>query len=142
MIQEVGIVTKVEGVNARVAVEKKGACEGCTAGTCEMKGESMEIEALNIAHAKEGQTVRVSMKAQTYLRGTMIVYGLPLVLFIAGAIVGKNVGEAYFRNTDSDIIAAVCGFGALILSLLGVRAWAKKTERKTEYKPVIEEIVQ
>jgi sigma-E factor negative regulatory protein RseC len=141
MIQEVGIVTKVEGVNALVAVEKKSACDGCTAGTCELKGEAMEIEALNVARAKEGQTVRVSMKPQTYLKGTMLVYGLPLVLFIAGAIAGKNMGEEYFRDTNSDMIAALCGFGALILSLIGVREWAKKMESNAEYKPVIEEIV-
>lgn len=143
MIEEVGIVTKVEGINARVAVEKRGACEGCSArGTCETKGESMEIEALNIAHAREGQTVRISIKPQTYLKGTMLVYGLPLVLFIAGAIAGKNVGEEYFKDINSDVTAAVGGFGALILSLLGVKIWAKKTETKTEYKPVIEEIVR
>jgi sigma-E factor negative regulatory protein RseC len=143
MIEEVGIVTKVEGVTAKVAVEKKGACDGCTAkGTCETKGESMEIEALNIARAQVGQTVRISIKPQTYLKGTMLVYGLPLVLFIAGAIAGKNAGEEYFKDTNSDIIAAIGGFGALILSLFGVKVWAKKTESKTEYKPVIEEIVQ
>jgi len=143
MIEEVGIVIKVEGVTARVAVEKKGACDGCTAkGTCETKGESMEIEALNIARAKEGQTVRISIKPQTYLRGTMLVYGIPLILFIAGAIAGKNVGEEYLKDTNSDLVAAVSGFVALILSLLGIKMWAKKTESKTEDKPVIEEIVR
>jgi len=143
MIEEVGIVTKVEGMNARVAVEKKAACDGCTAsGTCETKGEKMEIEALNIARAKEGQTVRISIKPQTYLRGSMLVYGLPLVFFIAGAISGKYAGEEYFKDTNSDIIAAIGGFGSLILSLFGVKIWAKKTESKTEDKPVIEEIVR
>jgi sigma-E factor negative regulatory protein RseC len=143
MIEEVGVVIKVEGVTARVAVEKRGTCDGCTAkGTCETKGEKMEIEALNIARAQEGQTVRISIKPQTYLKGTMLVYGLPLVLFIAGAIAGKNAGEEYFKDTNSDIIAAIGGFGALILSLFGVKAWANKTESKTEYKPVIEEIVR
>jgi sigma-E factor negative regulatory protein RseC len=143
MIEEVGVVTKVEGVTAKVAVEKRGTCEGCTAkGACETKGESMEIEALNIIQAKVGQTVRISIKPQTYLKGTMLVYGLPLILFIAGAIGGKNAGEEYFKDINSDIIAAIGGFGALILSFFGVKVWAKKTESKTEYKPVIEEIVQ
>ena len=143
MIKEVGVVTRVEGITARVAVEKRGTCDGCTAqGSCETKGESMEIEALNIARAKEGQTVRISIQPQTYLKGSMLVYGMPLVLFIAGAIVGKHAGEEYFKDMNSDIIAAIGGFGALILSLLGVNVWAKKTESKTENKPVVEEIVQ
>ncbi|KPK01590.1 MAG: hypothetical protein AMK71_04980 [Nitrospira bacterium SG8_35_4] len=143
MIKEVGVVTKVEGITARVSVEKKAACDGCTAtGTCETKGEKMEIEALNTARAKEGQTVRISIRPQTYLRGTIFVYGLPLILFIAGAIAGKHAGEEYFKETNSDIIAAIGGFGALILSLFGVKVWARKTESKKEDKPVIEEIVR
>ena len=115
MIEEIGIVVKTEGDLARVTVQKRGACEGCTAkGACESTSEGMEIEALNPVHAKEGQTVKVLLQAETYLKGSMIIYGLPLVLFITGAIVGKNIGESYFLNTSSDIIAAIFGFGSLI----------------------------
>lgn len=143
MIEEIGIVTKVDGTMAKVIVQKRGVCEGCAArGTCESKEDGMEIEALNVANAREGQAVKVSMKAQTYLKGTMLVYGIPLVMFIAGAIAGKNIGDAYFKNVNSDLVAAVAGFAALLLSLLGIRSWAKKTESKTEYKPIIEEIIR
>lgn len=143
MIEEVGIVTKVDGITAKVIVKKRGSCDGCTAkGICETKGDSMEIEALNSAQAHVGQTVKISIKPQAYLKGTMFVYGLPLVFFIAGAIAGKNAGEAYFSEMNSDLVAALCGFGALIISLAGVKVWAKKVESKTEQKPVIEEIVK
>ncbi len=142
MIEEIGVVTKIEGTMAKVIVQKRGACDGCKAqGTCETKEEGMEIEAVNMAQAKEGEAVKISIKAQTYLKGTMLVYGLPLVLFIAGAIVGKNIGEDFFQGKNSDLVAAVAGFAALVISLLGIKVWAKKTEKNTEYKPVIEEIV-
>jgi len=142
MIEETGIVTKTEGVMAMVAVQKKGTCEGCAVkGVCETQGEGSEIEAMNPVHAKVGQTVKVSIKPQVYLKGTMLVYGLPLVALIAGAIFGKNIGETYFRGTNSDLIAALAGFGALILSLLLIKIWTRSYETKTEYKPVIEEII-
>jgi len=60
---------------------------------------------------------------------------------IAGAIFGKNIGETHFHGTNSDLIAAIAGFGALILSFLFIKIWANSFETKTEYKPVIEEII-
>jgi len=142
MIEEIGVVTKVEGNMAKVIVQKRGACDGCKAqGTCQTTPEGMEIEAVNMAQAKEGQEVKISIDAQTYLKGTMLVYGLPLVFFITGAIVGKNIGENFFEEKNSDLVAAIVGFAALVISLLGIKIWAKKTEEKKDQKPVIEEIV-
>lgn len=142
MIEEIGVVTKIEGNMAKVIVQKRGACDGCKAqGTCQTTEEGMEIEAVNMAQAKEGQAVKISIQAQTYIKGTMLFYGLPLVLFIAGAIVGKNIGENFFEEKNSDLVAAIVGFAALVISLLGIKVWAKNTEKKTDQKPVIEEVV-
>ncbi len=143
MIEEIGIVTKTDGFTAKVAVQKKGTCEGCAAqGACETTEGGMEIEALNPVDAKEGQTVRILINPRTYLKGTMLVYGIPLAALIAGAIVGKNIGEKFFRETSSDLIAAIAGFGAFVLSFLIIKIWTHKFETKTEYKPVIEEIIK
>jgi positive regulator of sigma E activity len=102
----------------------------------------MEIEAVNSVHAQIGQTVKVSIKAQTYLKGTFFVYGIPLMVFIIGIIIGKNIGEKYFKTISSDIVSFIAGFCALFLSFIVVRAWSKKAETKVEYKPIIEEILQ
>lgn len=143
MVEETGIVTKIEGNMAKVLVQKKSACDGCSIqGACQSTSEGMEIEALNAAHAREGQRVKILLTPRDYLKGTMIVYGLPLVLFITGAIIGKNIGEEYFKEINSDLVAAIAGFIALALSLAGVRIWSKKMESKTEYNPVIEEIIE
>lgn len=142
MVEEIGVVTKTEGITAKVAIQKKGTCEGCAVkGVCETQGEGADIEALNPVGAKVGQTVKVSIKAQVYLKGTMLVYGIPVIALIAGAIFGKNIGEAYFRGTSSDLIAAIMGFGSLFLSFLIIKIWTRTFETKTEYKPVIEEII-
>jgi sigma-E factor negative regulatory protein RseC len=143
MIEEIGIVIKVEDVTAKVAVQKRGTCEGCAAsGVCETSEGGMEIEALNQAQAKVGQTVKVSIKPQVYLKGAIFVYGIPLVAFIAGIIAGKNLGEAYIQSVNSDIVSFFVGFAAFMISFLAARAWGKKAETKVEYKPVIEEILQ
>jgi sigma-E factor negative regulatory protein RseC len=142
MVEETGIVTKVDGNMARVLVQKKSACDGCSVeGACKATPEGMEIEALNAVHAKVGQRVKILMTAGEYLKGTMIVYGIPLIVFIAGAIFGKNIGEKHFTDMNSDLVAAIAGFTLLILSLAGIRIWSKKMESKAEHNPVIEEII-
>ncbi|MBI4682220.1 MAG: SoxR reducing system RseC family protein [Nitrospirae bacterium] len=143
MVEETGIITKVDGNMAKVLVQKKSACDGCSVeGACKSTPEGVEIEALNAVHAKVGQRVKILMTPRDYLKGTIIVYGLPLVVFIAGAIFGKNIGEEYFRDINSDIAAACTGFVFLALSLIGVRIWSKKMESDAEYNPVIEEIIK
>ncbi len=142
MIEEIGIVTKADGIVANVIVQKRSACDGCKVrGVCEPSDEGMEIEALNPVQAKKGQKVKVSIKTQAYLKGAIIVYGIPLLAFVAGVILGKNIGELYFKQMDSDIVSFISGFAALIISFLVVKAWSKKAETKIEYKPVIEEII-
>lgn len=142
-MEETGIVISTQGIMAKVLVQKRGACEGCAAaGTCKPSEETAELEALNPISAKVGQTVRLSLRPQLYLKTSLIVYGLPAIALIGGAILGKNIGDIYFKGMDSDILAAIFGFGALIISFVVIKFWGSKLEKKKEYRPVIEEILQ
>lgn len=142
-MEEVGVVIKTEGIMARVRVQKSGACEACAAaGTCKPSEETAELEVFNPLRAKAGQTVKLVLKPQLYLKASIIVYGLPVIALIGGAILGKNIGELYFKGIDSDLLAAAFGFGALIISFMVIKLWSNKIEKKEEYRPVIEEIIQ
>ncbi len=141
MIEEIGIVKSVDGMTAVVSVPKKSACEGCTLGTCSAEEKSMEIEAWNEAGAKAGQRVRVSIKSYAYMKGAMIVYGLPAVALVAGAVVGKELVSRVFPSADPDVLSAVFGFAACILSFAVVKIWAHKAGKKTESRPVVAEIL-
>lgn len=142
MIEERGVVTGTEGITARVKVQKRGACEGCTAtGVCETAEDGMEIKALNPRQARVGQQVRVSIKPQSYLKGSFVVYGIPMIALIAGAIIGKNIGEKYVSSIDSDLVAALLGFFLMAITFILARKWSRKAETMTEYQPVIDEIL-
>lgn len=143
MTEETGIVKKVDGIMAMVAVQKKDACDGCSAkdACSSTSDEEAVLEAINAAKAEVGQTVRISMKPMTYFKGTMLVYGMPLVLFLAGTITGQKIGEEYFIETSSELIAAITGFAALFISLLIIKIWSGKTESRKGSQPVIEEIL-
>lgn len=140
-MDEIGIVKNVSGAFATVSVEKKSACEQCAAG-CKITGSGAEIEAVNRVKAKVGQKVRVELTPYAYLKGSIIVYGLPALALVIGAVVGKEVFSGFFPAMDPDIVSAIFGFGAFIISVVFIKFWSMRTEKKTEHKPVIEEILE
>jgi sigma-E factor negative regulatory protein RseC len=141
VIEEIGIVKSVTGAIAVVNVPKKSACDGCTAG-CKIDERFMEVEAFNQAGAKVGQTVRVTIKSFAYTKGTLVVYGLPALALVIGAVFGKEAMSRIFPHADPDILSAVFGFGAFILSFFIVKIWSNRTEKNVESKPIVEEVLE
>ena len=140
-MDEIGIVKSLHGHLARVFVERKSACDQCRAG-CELTESGAEMEALNEAGAKIGQRVRITVKPFTYLKGSIFVYGIPALSLVLGAIIGKEMLPYLFTNYDPDTLSAFSGFGAFLISLFAVKIWSMHAEKKMEYKPVIEEIIE
>ncbi len=140
-MEEKGIVTEIEGITAHVKVERKSACEHCTMGTCKISSDGANLKAINEAGAKVGQTVRVAIKDLTYVSGSFFFYGVPTFALIAGALLGLGVFSDMFPDINPDSIAAVSGFVSMVLSLIVVKLWSRKAERKSVYQPVVVEIL-
>lgn len=140
-MEEIGVVKSINGAMATVSVERRSACEQCAAG-CKITGSGAEIEAVNRARAEVGQKVRVELKPYAYLKGSIIVYGLPALALIIGAVAGKEVFSGLFPAIDPDTLSAIFGFGAFIISFVLIKFWSVRAEKKTELKPVIEEILE
>ena len=141
MIEEIGTVTAIEGPYARVSVPRKSTCEGCTAGTCTAGDQSMEIEALNKAGAIIGQRVRVMVHSHLYMKGSMIIYGIPALSLVAGAVFGKEIVSRFLPTQDADVLAALFGFSFLVASFILIKLWAGKQEKRAGSTPVIEELL-
>jgi sigma-E factor negative regulatory protein RseC len=141
-MEEIGIVKNVDGVNAKVLVERKSACDKCTEGKCLVTDGGAIIDALNLAKAEVGQRVRVVFKPYTYLKGSILIYGIPALALIAGAVIGKEFLGDIIKIFDPDLLSAISGFGLFIIAFIAVRLLTKRLERKSEYKPVIEEILE
>lgn len=141
MIEETGTIKSISGIMAVVSVPRKSACEGCSAGTCSPGDSSMEIEALNKARGHVGQRVRVSIRPSLYLKGSLMVYGIPAFALVAGAVIGKELLSRLFKGLDPDMLSAFSGFAALGLSFVGVKWWSSRASGTLESKPVITEIL-
>ncbi|HEY6011272.1 MAG TPA: SoxR reducing system RseC family protein [Nitrospirota bacterium] len=141
MIEEEGIVAEVHGDSAKVAILKKSACESCAAsGVCH-PGDQELMEAGNPLGAKKGQKVKVVIAPQVYLKASIILYGIPMVVFVAAAILGKNLAVKYGAEASSDLWAFVAGAVFLLISFVFIHAYNKKVEKTQQYKPMIVEIL-
>ncbi len=143
MIEEEGIVAEVEDGIAKVMILRKSACESCAAaGVCHPgSGDQSYMEATNPLGAKKGQKVKVVLAPQIYLKASIILYGVPMVALIAGAIIGKNLGLIYGTEENSDLWAFFAGMALMAFSFVFIRQYNKKVEKTQQYKPVIVEIM-
>ncbi|MHB8844166.1 MAG: SoxR reducing system RseC family protein [Nitrospirota bacterium] len=127
---------------AKVAVLAKSACEKCaSAGVCHPGGEDSYMEATNPLGAKQGQKVKVVIAPQLYLKASIILYGIPMTVFVTAAIIGKNLAVRFGQETSSDLWAFISGMTFMLVSFFFIRRYNKKVEKTQEYKPVIVEIL-
>lgn len=141
MVEDIGIVKSVHDISATVIILKShDRCGTCCSG-CDTAKEGLEMEALNPIGAQVGQRVRIAFKPYAYMKGVLFVYGIPMLLFILGAIFGKRLGETHFPQYSSDLVSAAVAFAFLILSYLALQVWSKKAGSGHGSHPVIESIV-
>ncbi|MBF0345745.1 MAG: SoxR reducing system RseC family protein [Nitrospirae bacterium] len=143
-MEETAIVKDVSGITATVAVEKTTACAHCQSSkVCDSTPESSLIEAINTVNARIGQKVIIEMKTYTYLKGALVVYAIPAIALLLGAILGKHVLSAMdmFGSMKVDAVSAISGFTAFVVSLVVVKLISSNLEKKTEYKAVIKRVL-
>ncbi len=147
-MDEIGVVRSIDGVTATVVVEKRQTCEGCKENeSCGINSDgnekqTIEIAALNIAGAKIGQMVKVTAKSYTYVKGTLLVYGLPAVALLIGAVFGKYILAGMFKAVNPETLSAFAGFSSFVIAFIILKIISGKIEKKTENTPVIEHIIE
>ncbi|HIJ59871.1 MAG TPA: SoxR reducing system RseC family protein [Nitrospirae bacterium] len=142
-MEEIGIVKEIKGRLAAVSVLNHNtlSCEGCPGGklcTSTDKEERL-IDALNILDAKVGDRVKIDFKSLSYLSGILLVYGIPCIMLIFGAIVGKELLSSFFPAKDPEAISAGTGFAFFILSFLIIKIISRLLNKN---RPVIVAIIE
>lgn len=86
-MKEFVIVTRADGEEATVKLDKKSECSRCGMCTFPKNAESVELKAENSIGAKEGDTVLIEREKDGRLSAALLVFAVPLVLIgIAAAI--------------------------------------------------------
>ena len=135
MINERGVVEKIVHQKAVVKLQRSAGCDTCEArGSCHAEGDKeMLVEVENELHAKEGDTVEVSMPTRSVAKMALVVYFGPVAALIAGAFAGEALGKSFQLN--SPLAPVVGGIVLLAASLLALKGYDRFARARPEYHP-------
>lgn len=121
----IGLVTSVTDGTAQIRFLRGSACAHC--GACLTVGDSeMEISLPNTLGAKEGDRVAVDLSPKRVVQASLIAYAVPLVLLIAGVIIGSRFAD--WMGLALGLVA--CGISYLILRFV-----EKKSAKSKSFQP-------
>ena len=142
MATEQGIVIKADSSAAWVKTVKTGDCAGCTArGSCHSLGNSdeREVEAINVAGAREGDRILLLFETSSLLKATFLLYVFPILLLVIGAVLGQTM--ALQLDFSPSGLSLLTGFSFFLAAVLIVKTRANKMARKQEYRPKVIKIL-
>jgi len=122
MLEQNAIVLKTEGDQAWVEARESGTCGNCTSGGCSTRRladlfgrheRTFPVE--NILDARSGDHVVIGIPAGALMQSAFRLYGLPLILLLAGAFAGQQLG--------GDLGAVAAAMAGLLLAHLLQRYW-------------------
>ena len=131
-MRETGKVVSTKNDRAEVEVAARGECEHCTAaGICNWTGTSLrKVLAVNTAGAAAGDVVELETIEGTGAKSNLLVFGIPVLLMLAGVLVG---GLVLRKDLWSGILTGV----GLALGLGIVKAIDIAVNRTGRSLPVI-----
>jgi sigma-E factor negative regulatory protein RseC len=144
MLEEAGVIVRVEGELAIVKTKRSSMCDGChSGGFCKALGggSEMEVAARNEVGANVGDEVKVTVASKTFLKASFLVYMVPVAALILGALLGTEVGPTLSPGESSDLFPVVFGLTLFLLSFVLMRVWAKGSKGGEQYCPVVSEIL-
>ncbi len=149
MLVETGRVVAIENDGLWVETIRQSTCgscaarKGCGHGLLNRyaDGKRGYIRVLPGAggaiDCKVDDQVRISIPEEVILRGSLVVYIVPLICMLAGALLGSGVGDG--QNDLFTSLGAVAGF-AVGFALVRWHAWRHRDDRSLQ--PTFLEVVQ
>ena len=140
MIEEVGTVIELKGKQTAVVMcQKSSLCENCaTDGHCVLGDDDKTrfIDAKNSLGAAVGERVRIATSTKSFLQSSFLLYIVPLIALVIGAIVGKLTGENVATGLDPNLLSAVFGVFFMIGSFVILRVGSAALDQES-YMPKI-----
>jgi sigma-E factor negative regulatory protein RseC len=140
---EQGVVLRTDSESAWVKTTRSSACQGCTARkSCHSLSNSqdMEVKAINIAGAREGDRIVLSFETKSLLKATFLIYVFPIIFLILGAAIGQIL--ASHLAVDPSALSVLLGFAFFFTALLIIKVRAKEMASKNAYQPKVTKILE
>ena len=142
MASATGIVIRtLPGRRADVVADKQGSCGSCSAAhSCHTSHASkkMTTTVINPVGAEPGDLVVIDVSTGRLLKGLAVIYLIPVLGLLAGAIIGVNLKESVSMSETGS--ALLFGGIGLALGLGLVVSISKLLSASDAFTPVISRI--
>ncbi|SHE27076.1 SoxR reducing system RseC family protein [Alkalibacter saccharofermentans] len=140
-MKEVGVIKQISGNKASVTIKRHAACGDC--GACAVGQEKMTMEtvAYNAIGAKEGDAVEVEMQFVNVMQASMIAYGFPLLMFIAGAAIGYYPVNSFMGTPENPVTGFIAGMILTTATYAVIKLAEKKGLFSKGFEPQITNIL-
>jgi sigma-E factor negative regulatory protein RseC len=138
MITEYGIVTQATPETARVKTNRTAACQGCagkdSCGTMH-RGQEMTVDVPNTLGVRTGDAVVIGIQTKPALLLTFLVYVVPILFLVIGALIGDAV--APLLKINASFLAMVLGFLSFGTVFFILHKKSAALNQKKGYHPVL-----
>ncbi len=149
MLSEVGRIVALESDSVWVETIRRSTCgtcqaqKGCGHGILNSIGDGRRsfVRVLpgkvQLRDCQVDDSVRISIPEAVLLRGSLIVYLLPLLCMLAGALLAVNFGTG-----TEDVLAALGAIAGLVAGFAIVRWHGLRHRNDASYQPVLVEVLE
>lgn len=144
MIEEEARITAIDGQWAWVETQRRSSCSACSANAgcgvslLEKTGRERlrQVRALNRANAAVGDPVIVGIAEQALVRGSALVYLIPLIGLFGGAALAEALAPfgKLFGDEGAAILLGICGMAG---GLWYLRRQTAGRQDDPRYQPVV-----
>ncbi len=138
MSTEEGTIIRVEDDRAWVQVKRSTMCESCKhRQTCHSLTDArdMEAEAINTAGGKVGDRVLLKIAAGSLVKISFILYLVPVIAFIAGAVVGMELPPPLKINPE--VFSFFMGIAGCAVSFIVIRFLSFRMSKNSSFVPEV-----
>lgn len=140
-MREIGQVIKIENGYAKVQIKRTEACAKC--GACDMgKSKSIEFLAKNSISAKVGDKVEIETQTANVLKASFIMYGVPLIFFLIGTLLGYYIANILGMFQWSNLIGFITGVVLTLISYLLIKKNESKFYQDSGYQAIVNRIIE
>lgn len=143
MIEERGEVTAVEPPYAMVVTQRRSSCGSCTTKGCGtatlsqlFATRSQALKVLNPVDARIGEQVVLGLEEGALLRGSLAVYMVPLLLMIAGGVLGEALATTLALEI-TEYLSLPAAAAGLLAGLFWVRRFGRRIASDHRFMAVI-----
>ena len=144
MLEEHALVVAVDEQSVWVETQRQSACGQCAANKgC---GNSVLQKVLGKKHnvlrvvgdlpVDIGDEVIIGVNEDALVKGSLIVYAMPILLMIVFAMLGETIAT-YWLSIGTELASIAAAFLGLLVSIIGLRWYGNRISDNANYQPVL-----